>query len=113
MRKNYLFGREPKKYEVYKSLINSYEWQKLRRKKFIINPICEDCERKGRITPTEEVHHNVPVESGKDEEEMRRLAYDFNNLVSLCRTCHAERHAPKQVENQKDSVKKLFKKFLE
>lgn len=94
MNKSKVFARQPKKKAIYSSLLNSWKWQQLRRKKFLANPVCEDCAAKGRVTPTEEVHHNRPVESGRDETEMRQLAYDYNNLVSLCKACHAARHAP-------------------
>ena len=94
MNKSKVFARQPKKKAIYSALLNSWKWQQLRRKKFLANPVCEDCAAKGRVTPTEEIHHNRPVESGKDEIEMRQLAYDYNNLVSLCKACHAARHAP-------------------
>lgn len=81
------------KYKIYNKLINSYTWQKLRHRKFLANPVCEMCAAEGRATPTEEVHHIIPVESGRDEAEMKRLAYDFDNLQSLCKACHAAIHA--------------------
>lgn len=111
MRKGYLSARQPKKYKLYCKLINSYCWQVLRRKKFLANPLCEDCLAAGRVTPTEEVHHIIPVENGKDEAEMTRLAYDYNNLRSLCRACHAAYHAPK-AKPMPDNVRAFFDKFL-
>lgn len=93
MRKGYLSARNHNKYKIYHKLINSYRWQQLRRRKFIANPVCEDCLKEGRVTPTEEVHHIIPVENGKDEAEMKRLAYDYDNLRSLCRACHGAYHA--------------------
>lgn len=84
------------KYKIYVKLINSWHWQQLRHRKFCANPLCEICLMRGRVTPTEEVHHIKPVESGRDEGEMRRLAYDFANLQSLCKACHAEVHHPAQ-----------------
>ena len=92
MKKVYELG-SIRKYKIYNKLINSYTWQKLRHRKFIANPVCEMCAKEGRATPTEEVHHIKPVESGRDEAEMRRLAYDFDNLQSLCKACHAAVHA--------------------
>lgn len=82
-----------RKYKIYNKLINSYTWQKLRHRKFLANPVCEICAAEGRVRPTEEVHHIVPVENGRDEAEMRRLAYDYNNLQSLCKACHAAIHS--------------------
>lgn len=113
MNKGKVFAREPKKKAIYSSLLNSWKWQQLRRKKFLANPICEDCAAKGRVTPTEEVHHHRPVESGKDEIEMRQLAYDYNNLVSLCKACHSARHAPPIVDKHDGEATSAFaKKFF-
>ena len=112
MRKDYLLGYAPKKYKIYQKLINSYRWQLLRRKKFLANPVCETCKAAGRVSPTEEVHHIIPVEQGKDEEEMRRLAYDYNNLRSLCKACHAACHAP-AAKVVSDETKKFFSRFFE
>lgn len=113
MKKSVIFAREPKKKAIYSSLLNSWKWQQLRRKKFLANPICEDCAAKGRVTPTEEVHHNRPVESGRDETEMRQLAYDYSNLVSLCKACHAARHAPPIPDKKGDGAVSAFaRKFF-
>ena len=108
MRKIYQYGRGDK-YSIYKKLINSWKWQVLRKKKFIANPVCEECKKNGRVSPTEEIHHVVPVESGKDESEMKQLAYDYNNLRALCKACHAAAHAPKI---GKDDAKDFFDKFF-
>lgn len=113
MIKKLFANKQPKKHAIYMRLINSWEWQKLRRKKFLANPICEDCLAKGRVTPTEEIHHVRPVESGRDEIEMKQLAYDYNNLVSLCKTCHAARHAPPIPDDDRGERTKAFaKKFF-
>ena len=106
-----VFRRDPKKYEIYQKLINNYKWQLLRRKKFLANPICEDCVKHGRVTPTEEVHHVKPVESGRDEVEMTRLAYDYNNLRSLCKACHAAYHAS-PAKQATGEAKEFFAKFF-
>lgn len=111
-RKEGVFARAPKKYEIYKKLIVCHRWQMLRRKKFLANPICEDCLKEGRVTPTEEVHHLIPVERGRDEAEMRQLAYDYNNLRSLCRACHAKYHAPPEKEGTK-AAKEFFARFFQ
>ena len=110
MRNITLSTRQPSKYAIYKKLINNYKWQLLRRKKFISNPLCEQCLAEGRVTPTEEVHHIVPVESGRDEAEMRRLAYDYNNLQSLCKECHGKVHAKEIVVT--NDVKSFFDRYL-
>ncbi|WP_420796749.1 HNH endonuclease signature motif containing protein [Alkalihalophilus marmarensis] len=52
-----------------------------------INPLCEWCERDGRLEPMVDVDHVVPVK----QEWERRL--DVSNLQSLCRSCHAKKTA--------------------
>ena len=112
MKKGWLFARAPKKYDLYVKLVNCYRWQLLRRKKFIANPVCEDCAAKGIVTPTEEVHHIKPIESGRDEAEMTQLAYDYNNLRSLCKACHAAYHAPPPPKAATADAAEFLEKFL-
>lgn len=50
---------------------------------------CEGC---GTVTSRLAVHHIRPVESGRDEEEMRRLCFDESNLQVLCYDCHSAIH---------------------
>ena len=58
-------------------------WQRLRAHKLRANPVCEECERQGRVTPAREVDHIEPFTSRQDP---RRL--DWDNLQSLCNPCH-------------------------
>ena len=79
--------------EKYKRLINTWRWQQLRRAKLAADPLCEECKKKGRAVRAEQVHHIVPIESVRTFEAMKALAYDRNNLQSLCKACHAKIHA--------------------
>lgn len=56
------------------------------------HPACQDCEAEGLLTPATEVHHVVPVDSGRTFEDKRRLAYDPCNLRALCHACHVRVH---------------------
>lgn len=78
------------KNEDYKRLINSgSKWKKIRDTKIKLNPLCECCGEK----LAEEVHHILPLEDYlNDPETMEQLAYDINNLQSLCRECHYKIH---------------------
>ena len=53
--------------------------------------LCQDCLRQGWYTPAEEVHHIVPLTSSNYTDGS--VALNPRNLVSLCRKCHAARHA--------------------
>ncbi len=51
--------------------------------------ICQRCKRYGRIRAATTVHHMKPVE------EYPELAYDLDNLESLCEQCHNKTHPEK------------------
>ena len=84
------------KSEIY----NSREWKELRIAKLRANPLCEQCIKDGEavgipggyIRSATCVHHIVPIETAKTKDEMKRLAFDVNNLKALCFACHARIH---------------------
>ena len=76
----------------YQHLLNSKRWKQLRQWKLEQNPLCELCEREGKVVSAIDVHHKVPVESACTPDEMERLAFDPNNLQALCISCHAKVH---------------------
>jgi 5-methylcytosine-specific restriction protein A len=80
--------RRQERQEVYSNPL----WYKLRTAKMMNNPLCEDCERKGIVTPATQVHHVVSFMSTDDPELRYKLAFDYDNLVSLCEVCHQKRH---------------------
>lgn len=77
------------KAEIY----NSREWKELRIAKIrSTNGLCEECLKEGIITSARCVHHVVPIETARTKEEMKRLAFDVDNLRALCFACHARIH---------------------
>ena len=76
------------KQEIY----NSREWKELRILKMRANPLCEECMKEGIVTSARCVHHIVPIETARTKDEMKRLAFDINNLRALCFACHARIH---------------------
>jgi 5-methylcytosine-specific restriction enzyme A len=81
----------------YQKIYQDKRWKNLRDQKFKSNPICERCESLGRVTPTEEVHHKIPFDYGKYQDEINELAFDWENLESVCSPCHEFRH--KELKN--------------
>lgn len=69
-----------------------HRWTEIRNWYICRHPLCEDCLFEGRSVPAEEVHHIVPWERGRDDNEKKELLYDVDNLVSLCKECHHKRH---------------------
>ena len=56
-------------------------WKRIRDRYIKANPLCEECQRQGRLIPVEEVHHIIPLSKGGGNETI--------NLMSLCKSCHA------------------------
>lgn len=67
------------------------KWKKLRLVKLMQNPLCEKCLHKGIITPAVDVHH---IDSFMNYEGVKRkeVAFNINNLESLCKECHQREH---------------------
>lgn len=81
---------EAKRYETYDrdpEVRKRYgrAWKRIRDSYVAVHPICELCEKEGRLTPTEEVHHILPLSEGG--------THARNNLIALCQPCHAKIHA--------------------
>lgn len=72
---------------------NTTMWRRLRKARLIEHPLCEKCLEEGRVTPAETVHHVIPISQAGSKLEAMDIAFDSNNLMSLCRKCHEEIHA--------------------
>ena len=89
------------KNEIYQSR----EWRELRIAKMRANPICELCEAEGVIHSTEAIHHIHPIEESSSKEEMRKWAFMWSNLQSVCKYHHAKIHRDAGA-NRKENVEK-------
>ena len=74
------------------TIYNSREWRELRTRKLRANPLCELCQQKGIVTAAHQVHHIHPIEDSHSVQEMRKWAFMYENLQSLCDQCHAYIH---------------------
>jgi 5-methylcytosine-specific restriction endonuclease McrA len=62
-------------------------WIELRdAKRAEANWECEECLKKGKHRVADEVHHIVPIEVDITK------AYDYTNLILVCKKCHREKH---------------------
>lgn len=77
---------------LYNRLIHRSRWIRLRHLVLSRHPLCEVCEREGRITAATEVHHVQPVEESPDPVEKERRMYDVHNLMAVCHACHFRLH---------------------
>lgn len=60
-------------------------WKRIRDAYVQQHPVCELCQQDGRLVPTEEVHHKTPLAEGG--------THARENLIALCKPCHAKIHA--------------------
>ncbi|WP_157279097.1 HNH endonuclease [Proteiniphilum acetatigenes] len=56
------------------------------------NPLCEKCFENGIITAACDIHHIISFVDITDNLRRLEIAYDFNNLQSLCKKCHQKIH---------------------
>lgn len=81
------------------TIYNTARWRELRILKLKQNPLCEVCLTKSVIKPADDVHHIISFMSTEDFVQRRFLAFDFNNLMSLCDQCHQEIHNRKTIDS--------------
>jgi 5-methylcytosine-specific restriction enzyme A len=79
------------KKEERQKIYNNTRWRKLRDAKLQQCPLCEICLAKGIITPAIDIHH---IDSFMNYDGLKRLekAYNFRNLLSICKECHQKIH---------------------
>lgn len=70
------YGRTPEMKNRYNGM-----WPAIRRRFLVWHPLCECCQREGRITVATEVHHIRPLADGG--------THDDGNLMALCKPCHS------------------------
>lgn len=78
-----------------KFFYKSKQWQRVRD--YVMKRdqwLCQDCLKKGKYVPAEEVHHIVPLKPENITDPS--ITLDENNLVALCRECHKARHGARE-----------------
>ena len=70
--------------QLYQKIYQNKRWKKLRSRKFQTDPLCELCLKEGHVKQAQEIHHIIPFMTGSTPEEVEDLAYNYDNLQSLC-----------------------------
>jgi len=63
-----------------------HAWRKLRAEVLDDQPLCIDCESKGKVKPAVELHHIRGIQVAPN------LRLEKTNLAPLCERCHDARH---------------------
>ena len=73
-------------------------WRKLRLLYLQNHPLCEKCLSEGRTKAAADVHHiKSPFFNGTYSKE---LLLDENNLMSVCKECHAAIHGKSKTNEE-------------
>ena len=86
------YVRHDKAKYIYRYVYNTTRWKKLREAYLMQHPLCEMCEKDGKVNEAVEVHHITPISYAESELEMKELGYNPNNLMALCKECHHKLH---------------------
>lgn len=78
--------------KIRREIYSSTRWRKLRAAKERNNPLCEICLANGRTTPTEDIHHIITFVDIDEPLRRKEVAYNYDNLQSLCKVCHQRIH---------------------
>lgn len=80
--------------EERRKIYQTKRWGRLRAIKIANDPLCELCAQKepSIIRPAEDVHHIVSFMTTADPIKRKALAFDYDNLQSLCKECHQKIH---------------------
>jgi 5-methylcytosine-specific restriction protein A len=104
----------------YIKLINTARWQQLRKAVLTAHPICQECEKAGRLEAATEVHHVRPVEEAVFYTDKQQRMFDLHNLQALCHDCHVRIHTQlgrsgKEATKKRnhDLTEQVIKKFFE
>ena len=69
-----------------KAFYNSKLWRDFRRWFIGLHPLCVECEKQNRMTPTEHVDHIIDRKKAPDR------TFDETNVQPLCGSCHTKKH---------------------
>jgi len=74
--------------KIHSAVYNTDTWRKLRINYLMVHPICEQCKNALAI----DVHHKTEISTGRNEQEMKQIGFNPDNLMSLCKECHKTIH---------------------
>lgn len=74
-------------------MYNTTQWRNLRKAQLMAHPLCAVCMERGIITAARDVHHIYEISNADNDLEAKDIAFDANNLISLCMACHSRYHS--------------------
>jgi hypothetical protein len=76
----------------YQKVYQDSRWKSISWLKRKNNPLCQVCIELDppQATVAREVHHRIPWEWGRDDQEQNALAYDYDNTLAVCPPHHRQ-----------------------
>lgn len=98
------------KYGERQGIYGTKKWKELRLSKLQRDPMCEVCKLEGKTKLAEDIHH---LDSFMNYEGMMReyKAFDFKNLISVCRNCHISKCHNKGIYENCKTIEEIRKKI--
>lgn len=94
-RKDYSRNRNTEKRKLRMKVYQSKKWNDIKNAHLMQYPVCEICNKE----LAEDVHHieTFLIDNSIDLDK----AFDPDNLLSVCKTCHGKLHNNKNIKNDK------------
>lgn len=74
------------------SYYNSHGWKSLSKVYKIYHPLCDCCMVDNKVTSVQDVHHLIYFDNQPINAKKYMLLTDEDNLIGLCKDCHAKIH---------------------
>lgn len=87
---------------IQQHVYSTTRWRHVRNSYFMQFPLCQKCLAEGRTTATQEIHHVIPLKTcNGDLNYLLQLAFDYDNLMSVCCQCHEDIHAEMRAKHKR------------
>lgn len=87
---------------IQQHVYSTTRWKHVRKSKFMQSPLCERCLSQNRVQETQEIHHRIPLKTcNGDLNYLLQLAFDYDNLMSVCCQCHEDIHAEMRAKHKR------------
>ena len=81
---------------------SSSQWKRLRERHITQHPLCQRCERSGRVVEGRDVDHIIEIEDGGSKT-------DPDNLQTMCVSCHRKKTAEEKRKREQKKSQNGFK----
>ena len=90
-----------------KWIYGTQAWKKCRNSYVkSVGGLCEDCLQRGLIVPGDEVHHKIFITPNNMNNP--QIVFNPENLILLCKDCHARRHMARHHRYKVDDCGKII-----